>query len=81
MNKHTFLTYNTWNGDLHKGIDIDHRGLSEKEIEDAINLYIIYKDGIFKENLRLQRLVDSLLNERNKYKSLYEDDFERRNSD
>ena len=79
-NKHTFLTYNTWNGDLHKGTNIDHRGLSEKEIEDAINLYIIYKDEIFKENLRLKKLTDELLNERNYYKKLYETDFDKINS-
>lgn len=79
-NKHTFLTYNIWNGDLHKGFDIDHRGLNSNQIQQAINEYIVNQSEEKREIKRLNSLVDNLLIEYQKYKKYYEDDFDRRNS-
>ena len=79
-NKHTFLTYNTWNGDLHKGTNIDHRGLNSSQIQQAINEYIVNQSEEKREIKRLNSLVDNLLIEYQKYKKYYEDDFDRRNS-
>lgn len=37
--KRIFLTYNEWSDDVHKGINIDHKGLSINEIKKAIDNY------------------------------------------
>ena len=37
--KQAFLTYNEWAGDLHKGINLDHKGLTAKQIQEAIDNY------------------------------------------
>lgn len=63
MAKHIFLTYNEWDGDYHKGFNINHRNLMPKEIQNAIDDYIMRKNKVFAENKRLERLVDELMNE------------------
>lgn len=66
--EHTFLTYNTWDGDLHKGVSLNHHGMSSEEIQLAINLYKDEMGVLQKENQRLNKMVDELLNELKYYK-------------
>lgn len=62
-NKHTFLTYNQWNGELHKGTNIDDKGLSVNEIQLGIDMYVSEYGKSQKEIQRLRNLVFELLNE------------------
>lgn len=67
-NEHAFLIYDTQNEDLHKRILLDHHGMSPEEIQLAINLYRDEMGILQKENQRLNKLVDELLNELKYYK-------------
>lgn len=80
MSKNMFLSYNEWDGDFHKGYSLDHKNLKPAEIENAINFYIMNKEEVFAENLRLQKLVDELMNELKKYKQFYDEEFHKHNS-
>lgn len=78
-NKHTFLTYNQWNGEETKSINLNHRTLSPYEIQNAIDLYIINQNEIKIENERLQKLTDELLNENKalrKFKEWYQNKYD-----
>ena len=68
-NEHTFLIYDTWNGDLYKRILLDHHGMDPEEIQLAINLYRNEMGILQKENQRLNKLIDELLNELKYYKN------------
>ena len=61
-------------------ISLNHCGLTPQEVERAINNYIANQSEERKEIKRLNKLIDELLIERNKYKEYYEKDFEMRNS-
>jgi cell division septum initiation protein DivIVA len=67
-NEHTFLIYDIQNEDSHKRILLDHYGMSSEEIQFAINLYRDEMGILQKENQRLNKLVDELLNELKYYK-------------
>lgn len=67
-NEHTFLIYDTQNEDLHKRILLNHYGMTPEEIQLAINLYKDKMGILQKENQRLNKLVDELLNELKYYK-------------
>ena len=67
-NEHTFLIYDTWNGDLYKRISLDHHGMNPEEIQLAINLYRDEMGILQEENQKLNKLVDELLNELKYYK-------------
>lgn len=67
-NEHTFLIYDTQNVDSHKRILLDHYGMSPEEIQLAINLYRDEMGLLQKENQKLNKLVDELLNELEYYK-------------
>jgi hypothetical protein len=67
-NEHTFLIYDIQNEDSHKRILFDHYGMSSEEIQFAINLYRDEMGILQKENQRLNKLVDELLNELKYYK-------------
>lgn len=63
-----YLTYNTFNGDLHKGISLEHKGLSAEQIQIAIDQYILNQQELIVENKRLNKLLDNVLNENKNYK-------------
>ncbi|HOA81179.1 MAG TPA: hypothetical protein PKK61_08985 [Defluviitaleaceae bacterium] len=67
-NEHTLLIYDIQNEDLHKRILLNHYGMSSEEIQLAINLYRDEMGILQKENQRLNKLVDELLNELKYYK-------------
>lgn len=63
MNKHSFLTYNEWNGDIHKGTSLENKGLNAQQIQLAIDIYVSEYGSKLCELKRLEKLVDELLNE------------------
>ena len=66
-----YLTYNKWRGDVHQETQLDHKGLSAEKIQQAIDMYVLNRDVEFlKENQRLSKLVDSLLNEVSNFKRI-----------
>lgn len=69
MNKHIFLTYNEWNGDLHKSTNLDCKNLTPEQIQLAIDLYVSEYGSKLKEVQRKNRLIDELLNENKILKS------------
>lgn len=75
--EYTFLTYSTVKeNDIHKGISLDAKGLTHTEIQLAIDGYKATKDNLERENMRLNKLVDELLNENKilyKYRDFYRD--------
>ncbi|MGJ0846456.1 hypothetical protein ACR77J_07200 [Tissierella praeacuta] len=64
-NKHTFLTYNTWKDEE---ILLSTKELSPEEIQLAIDGYKMTKDQLERDNIRLNKMVDNLLNELKYYK-------------
>lgn len=64
-NKHTFLTYNTWRDEE---ILLSTKELSPEEIQLAIDGYKMTKDQLERDNIRLNKMVDNLLNELKYYK-------------
>lgn len=73
-NDNVYLTYIEWDGNLHKSTTIDNKGLSVKEIQNAIDIYSSRLGELSKDNKRLGNLVSELLNE-NKYLKRYYDDY------
>lgn len=73
-NEHAFLTYSIIKeNDIHKGISLNPNGLNHEEIQVAIDGYKMTKDNLEREVLRLQSLVDNLVNELKYYKKWKED--------
>ena len=66
MSGDAFLIYNKRNGDMYTKTQLDHRGLSTGQIQQAIDIYIINQEDLRKENKRLEKLIDEILAENKK---------------
>lgn len=66
MNKETFLTYSEWNDNFNVNYNLDHKGLSPKEIQNAIDQYILDKEEFRKNNRELKQLIDEIMEENKK---------------
>ena len=70
--KNTYLTYSLWNGTNRKGINLNPRELLPYEIQQIIDSHVFSRENdlkeLRKENKRLEKLLDQLLNENANYK-------------
>lgn len=61
--KNTYLSYSFYNGEYRKTIHLNPRNLNNYQIQQAIDEFVYTQNDLAKENKRMSKLLDSILNE------------------